>query len=256
MANKIMDFFSAKFGHVRARVINGEAWFVGKDVAQALGYKDTKSALQDHVFDDYKCVFTNKILAQMASERKGNESLLLKMASERKGGETPPFETASERKGRDSRPFEMASRRGMTYIKEAGLYQLIFSSKMPEAIDFQRWVFEEVLPNLRMEIIRLEIRENGKKTRRDLTDAIKKFIEYLKARGELDRDPAGWYRPFTDLAKKAANAHDKRDYLQGVIALRLQDAEDKIAAAIEDGMSAGKTHHDIWLDCNKVLNVE
>ena len=214
MANKIMDFFSAKFGHVRARVINGEAWFVGKDVAQALGYKDTKSALQDHVFDDYKCVFTNKILAQMAS------------------------------------------RRGMTYIKEAGLYQLIFSSKMPEAIDFQRWVFEEVLPNLRMEIIRLEIRENGKKTRRDLTDAIKKFIEYLKARGELDRDPAGWYRPFTDLAKKAANAHDKRDYLQGVIALRLQDAEDKIAAAIEDGMSAGKTHHDIWLDCNKVLNVE
>jgi len=34
-------------------------------------------------------------------------------------------------------------------ISEPGIYQLIFSSKMPDAEAFQDWVFEEVLPNIR-----------------------------------------------------------------------------------------------------------
>lgn len=35
------------------------------------------------------------------------------------------------------------------YLSEHGLYQLIFSSKAPNAIKFQDWVFEEVLPAIR-----------------------------------------------------------------------------------------------------------
>ena len=30
-------------------------WFKGKDVALALGYKDTGDAIRNHVDDDYKC---------------------------------------------------------------------------------------------------------------------------------------------------------------------------------------------------------
>lgn len=85
------------FGNVRARVINGEAWFVGKDVAQALGYANTKDALAKHVFDDYKRVFTNKIIAQMASQRKGGETPPLEMRmtpqivrGQKKRGDTLP----------------------------------------------------------------------------------------------------------------------------------------------------------------------
>lgn len=37
----------------------------------------------------------------------------------------------------------------MTYIKEPGLYRLIFKSRKAEAQIFQDWVFTEVLPNLR-----------------------------------------------------------------------------------------------------------
>jgi prophage antirepressor-like protein len=37
----------------------------------------------------------------------------------------------------------------MLTVKEPGLYELIFRSDKPEAREFQRWVFEEVLPTIR-----------------------------------------------------------------------------------------------------------
>lgn len=36
-----------------------------------------------------------------------------------------------------------------TFINEAGLYQLIFGSKLESAKRFQKWVFEDVLPDIR-----------------------------------------------------------------------------------------------------------
>lgn len=34
-------------------------------------------------------------------------------------------------------------------VTEAGLYALIFTSRKPVAKEFQRWVFEDVLPSIR-----------------------------------------------------------------------------------------------------------
>ncbi len=47
--NEIMLFKHDEFGEVRTLVIDGEPWFVGKDVATILGYKDTSDALKKHV---------------------------------------------------------------------------------------------------------------------------------------------------------------------------------------------------------------
>ena len=47
--NELQVFEHPEFGKVRAIEIDGEPWFVGRDVAQALGYSDTKSAIADHV---------------------------------------------------------------------------------------------------------------------------------------------------------------------------------------------------------------
>ena len=47
--NEIMLFKNEEFGEVRTLVIDGEPWFVGKDVATILGYKDTSDALKKHV---------------------------------------------------------------------------------------------------------------------------------------------------------------------------------------------------------------
>lgn len=47
--NDLQQFTSAQFGDIRALSIDGEPWFVGKDVAQVLGYSNTKDALSRHV---------------------------------------------------------------------------------------------------------------------------------------------------------------------------------------------------------------
>ena len=47
--NKLTIFDNEQFGEIRTLVIDNEPWFVGKDVARALGYSNTKSAIADHV---------------------------------------------------------------------------------------------------------------------------------------------------------------------------------------------------------------
>lgn len=47
--NEIQVFNNPVFGEVRTVVIDNEPWFVGKDVAQMLGYKDTVNALKSNV---------------------------------------------------------------------------------------------------------------------------------------------------------------------------------------------------------------
>ena len=49
MNNPFRIFTSPLFGNVRAAYIDGVAWFAGKDVATALGYRDTKYAVKMHV---------------------------------------------------------------------------------------------------------------------------------------------------------------------------------------------------------------
>lgn len=47
-------FNSEEFGQVRTMVIDGEPWFVGKDVADILGYSNSRKALLDHVDNEDK----------------------------------------------------------------------------------------------------------------------------------------------------------------------------------------------------------
>lgn len=52
--NEVQIFNNEEFGQVRTLVINGEPWFVGKDVAEILGYSNTRKALADHVDEEDK----------------------------------------------------------------------------------------------------------------------------------------------------------------------------------------------------------
>ena len=52
--NEIQIFNNEEFGDIRTVEINGEPWLVGKDVATALGYKDTSDALKTHVDEEDK----------------------------------------------------------------------------------------------------------------------------------------------------------------------------------------------------------
>lgn len=50
--NDLTVFKNEEFGKVRVAVIDEEPWFVGKDVARALGYTNTRDALAKHVEED------------------------------------------------------------------------------------------------------------------------------------------------------------------------------------------------------------
>ena len=52
MKNQI--FKSKEFGQIRTCMVNGETYFVGKDVASALGYRNAPKAMADHVDDEDK----------------------------------------------------------------------------------------------------------------------------------------------------------------------------------------------------------
>ncbi|MGL4453774.1 MAG: phage antirepressor [Sarcina sp.] len=50
--NEIKIFSNELFGDIRVIEKENEAWFVGKDVAERLGYKDTSDAIKKHIDDE------------------------------------------------------------------------------------------------------------------------------------------------------------------------------------------------------------
>lgn len=56
MKNEIAVFQNSDLGSVRTLAIDGEPWFVGKDVAERLGYSNPRKALADHADEEDKGV--------------------------------------------------------------------------------------------------------------------------------------------------------------------------------------------------------
>lgn len=52
--NELQIFEKENLGKVRSLLIDGEPWFVGKDVAVILGYSNTKKAIIDHIDEEDK----------------------------------------------------------------------------------------------------------------------------------------------------------------------------------------------------------
>lgn len=109
MRNELQIFNSPEFGQVRSMMIEGEPWFVGKDVAAALEYSNTGKAVSTHV--------------------DAEDRILKILEADSQNGNVVKTQTS--------------------IINESGLYSLILSSKMPNAKKFKRWVTSEVLPALR-----------------------------------------------------------------------------------------------------------
>lgn len=56
MENNLIAFANPEFGEIRTVVIDGDPWFVGKDIADALGYSNPRKAIGDHVDEEDKGV--------------------------------------------------------------------------------------------------------------------------------------------------------------------------------------------------------
>ena len=69
--NKPQIFNSEEFGSVRVLTIDGEPYFVGKDVATILGYSDTAKAIRVHVDDEDKQIFKVDEMATLKTSNYG-----------------------------------------------------------------------------------------------------------------------------------------------------------------------------------------
>lgn len=106
--NELQIFNSEEFGEVRTITIDNEPWFVGKDVALALGYSNASKAVSTHVEEE--------------------DRILKVLEADSQNGNVVKTQT--------------------TLINESGLYALIFGSKLESAKRFKHWVTSEVLPTI------------------------------------------------------------------------------------------------------------
>lgn len=102
-------FANSEFGKIRTVVFEEKIWFVGVDVARALGYNKPSNAISKYVAQNDKVKEVIEALPRNGAMVKTQTNL----------------------------------------INESGLYSLILSSKLPQAKEFKRWVTSEVLPSIR-----------------------------------------------------------------------------------------------------------
>ncbi|WP_270659557.1 phage antirepressor KilAC domain-containing protein [Paraclostridium bifermentans] len=99
--NKLQIFNNEKFGQIRTSKIEGKLYFVGKDIAKSLGYKNPRDAISRHC----------KGVVKRDSFKEGGQQIAL--------------------------------------ISEGDMYRLITNSELPSSEEFESWVFDDVLPNIR-----------------------------------------------------------------------------------------------------------
>lgn len=66
--NELQIFQNSEFGEIRTIEKDGEPWFVGKDVAEILGYANASKAVSTHVDDEDKTF----IMLDIADSQNGN----------------------------------------------------------------------------------------------------------------------------------------------------------------------------------------
>lgn len=72
--NELHIFNSEEFGEIRTVTIDNEIYFVGKDIAKALGFSNTRDAISTHVFDEDRGVETIDTLGGKQNMTVVNES--------------------------------------------------------------------------------------------------------------------------------------------------------------------------------------
>lgn len=151
-ASSMKIFENQEFGSVRMVLIGNEPWFVGNDVAAALGYKEPKSAVRNNVDEEDKFLYDTDI--QIGS---GNTPIKNQYVSK------------------------------ITLINESGLYSLVLLSRLDGAKKFKRWITSEVLPSIRKDGLYLDDPDSPESLRR-LSAALMRVADEVELRKKAERE--------------------------------------------------------------------
>lgn len=108
---ELQVFNNNEFGEIRALSLENNSWFVGRDIASALGYSNPSKAVSTH------CKHIRKETIDVSSQN-GNAHKARKTQE-------------------------------VSLINEGDVYRLIVKSKLPSAQEFEEWVMDIVLPQIR-----------------------------------------------------------------------------------------------------------
>lgn len=211
--------------------IAGDFLISGKEVATALGYKNTADAVLRYVYPEDKAIIRNKNIKPTSSVRQLNNA-------------------------------------GEVFINESGMYSLIFHCTLPQAKEFKRWVTSEVLPMIRKtgsysvvqqsqvideEKIRLIVEKIALENMLNMkTDKTLESIKYLRAHG-ITKAKA------IELTRKAAKYNLSielvlDEYLKEKSKIEEQAIEGKIKLAIVSLVKLGYTQQEAWLKFAEVAS--
>lgn len=116
--NELKIFENPEFGKVRTITINGNPYFVGKDVSDILGYAETANMRKLLEKDEYMEINPQstdfKGFVQNGTTLEANPNIFR-----------------------------------MLIVSESGLYNAIFNSTLPTAKQFKKWVVSDILPTIR-----------------------------------------------------------------------------------------------------------
>lgn len=185
-----IQLFAFKNKRIRTLIFNNEPWFIGKDVADILGYSNPRDALSKHVDDE------DKNSVAIRDGNKGNPN--------------------------------------QTIINESGVYGLIFSSKLPDAKSFKRWVTTEVLP---------QIRVSGSYQKKELTGEELMAKAFIEAKSIMERQS----KEITEMKPKALFA----DTVAASKSSILVGQEAKLIS--QSGYPIGQNRFFAWLRANGYL---
>ena len=116
MTQELKTFNSPIFGDLEILTIDGKEYFPASKVATILGYSNPRDAISRHCIVDTPWVVKHDVWVQTGVQTNGKPSM---------------------------------RKTEVNFIDEGNLYRLIVKSKLPQAQQFERWVFDEVLPMIR-----------------------------------------------------------------------------------------------------------
>ncbi len=170
----MIQVFESGIYSISSVKVESKSYFRAKEIATILGYQNTKKAIQEHVCAKYITSFRD-LIASMG----------------------PTAGPINKLDGSDLNAI---------YLSEPGMYEVIFSSRQPQAVEFRKWVFESVLPAIRATgSYQLPKTINSQIILKNETDLHYKVVEFIRTNyPDIMLLPGlGEYQKTSDLRKDA-----------------------------------------------------
>ena len=185
----IRRFESSRLGSLRAILIDEKISFVAKDVAKVLDHSDPSAM----------CKVCRKGDVSVINAREYSDSMSEYLSA--KGGN--PF---------------------ITVISESGLYRILAKSNLPKAEPFERWLFDEVLPEIRAKGTYTVVKEEQPIESAESEIALPKtYLEALRALVATEEAKQEAEKALE--AEKTEHEKDNRDYRNGLDILNSQKGQ-------------------------------